>query len=131
MEVAVSDVWSVEIPIAVETVEEKCKAVNLVKDLLPTHVLCFPQVKKELLHVERSVNHMLYNQLTFKVNENSILVCLRAHQVLLLVHRKQGVAVEASLKQVAFILSQNLQFEHVDPAQDSVSPIHDLVELLQ
>ena len=43
-----SDVWSVEIPIAVETVEEKCKAVNLVKDLLPTHVLCFPQVKKEL-----------------------------------------------------------------------------------
>lgn len=61
VKVTVPDVWSIKKPIAVKAVKEKRKTVNFVKDLFPTHILYFLQMKKEFFYVKRSVNNMLDN----------------------------------------------------------------------
>jgi len=61
MEIAMSNEWTVEVLIAAQAIKQKCKAVNLVENLFPTHIPCFLQMQKELFNIKRPVDNMLNN----------------------------------------------------------------------
>ena len=64
-------------------------------------------MKVELLDVKLSVQNMLRYDSSLAIYENLLLDCLCADQLLLLVHSEKSIAVNASLKKVVLVLSQD------------------------